>query len=41
MAIIALLVGIAFPLGGVAILVLAVIDFLLPARLKQAGFSNN
>ena len=41
MAAIALAVGIAFPLGGVAILVLAIIDFLLPARLKEAGVSSN
>ena len=40
-AVIALAVGIAFPLGGVAILAFAVIDFLLPARLKEAGFSGN
>ena len=41
MAVIALAVAIAFPLGGVAILVLAIIDFLLPARLKEAGVSGN
>lgn len=40
MALIALAVGLAFPLGGVAILVIAIIDFLLPARLKEAGASN-
>ena len=40
-AVIALVVGIAFPLGGLAILAFAVIDFLLPARLKQAGYSNS
>jgi hypothetical protein len=34
-------VGIAFPLGGAAILALAIIDFLLPARLKEAGVSSN
>ena len=41
MAVIALAVGIAFPLGGAAILVLAIIDFLLPARLKEAGSAGN
>ena len=41
MAVIALVVGIAFPLGGIAILVLAVVDFLLPARLKEAGVSSS
>ena len=41
MAVIALALAIAFPLGGVAILVLAIIDLLLPARLKEAGVSGN
>lgn len=41
MAVIALVVGLAFPLGGVAILVLAIIDFLLPARLKEAGAAGH
>jgi len=40
MAAIAVAVGIAFPLGGAAILALAIIDFLLPARLKEAGSTN-
>lgn len=40
MAVIAVAVGIAFPLGGAAILALALIDFLLPARLKEAGSAN-
>ena len=30
--------AVAFPLGGLAILVFAVFDFLLPKRLKEAGF---
>ncbi len=30
--------AVAFPLGGLAILVFAVCDFLLPKRLKEAGF---
>jgi len=41
MALIALAVGLAFPLGGAAILALAILDFLLPARLKQAGASGH
>lgn len=40
-AAIAIAVGLAFPLGGLALLALAIIDFLLPARLKEAGFQNN
>lgn len=40
MAVIAIAVGVAFPLGGAAILALALIDFLLPARLKEAGSAN-
>lgn len=36
-AVLAIVLGVAFPLGGLAILVFAVIDFLLPARLKEAG----
>jgi uncharacterized iron-regulated membrane protein len=39
-AMIALVLGLAFPLGGLAILTLAIIDFLLPRRLKEAGASN-
>jgi uncharacterized iron-regulated membrane protein len=39
-AVIAVVLGIAFPLGGAVLLAFAVIDFLLPARLKEAGFSN-
>jgi uncharacterized iron-regulated membrane protein len=31
------LLALAFPLGGLAIVLFAVIDFFLPARLKQAG----
>jgi uncharacterized iron-regulated membrane protein len=40
-AVIAVLVGLAFPLGGLAIVVFAIIDFLLPKRLKEAGFHNS
>ena len=29
--------AVVFPLGGIAIVVFAIIDFLLPKRLKQAG----
>jgi len=36
---IAVAVSIAFPLTGIAILAFAVIDFLLPARFKQAAYS--
>lgn len=36
-AVIAVLAGFAFPLGGLAIVVFAIIDFLLPKRLKEAG----
>ena len=39
-AVIALVVGLAFPLGGLAISFFAIIDFLLPGRLKEAGVSN-
>lgn len=39
-AVIAIVLGIAFPLGGLAILAFAVIDFLLPRRLKEAGLQN-
>jgi len=35
-AAIAVALGIAFPLGGLAIACFAVIDYLLPKRLKQA-----
>ena len=37
LAIIAVILAFAFPLGGLAILVFAIIDFLLPKRLKEAG----
>ena len=40
-AVIAVLVGLAFPLGGLAIVVFAVIDFLLPKRLKEAGLKTS
>ena len=33
----AVLVAIAFPLGGAAIALIAVVDFLLPKRVKEAG----
>ena len=39
-AILAIMLGIAFPLGGLAILAFAIIDFLLPARLREAGLPN-
>ncbi len=31
------LLGVAFPLGGLAIATFAIIDFFLPKRLKEAG----
>lgn len=31
------LLSVIFPLGGLAIVLFAIIDFLLPKRLKQAG----
>ncbi|MFN4144144.1 PepSY-associated TM helix domain-containing protein [Aestuariivirga sp.] len=37
---IALVLGLAFPMGGAAILAFALIDALLPRRLKEAGFQN-
>ena len=40
-AVIAVLVGLAFPLGGLAIVAFALIDFLLPKRLKEAGAKNS
>ena len=40
-AVIAVLVGLAFPLGGLAIVTFAIIDFLLPKRLKEAGLKNS
>lgn len=40
-AIIAIAVGLAFPLGGLAIIIFAVIDFFLPRRLKEAGLQGN
>ena len=33
----AVLMAIAFPLGGAAIAFIAVVDFLLPKRVKEAG----
>jgi uncharacterized iron-regulated membrane protein len=36
--VIAALVAVAFPLTGIAVLVFATIDFLLPRRLKEIGF---
>jgi uncharacterized iron-regulated membrane protein len=36
--VIGLVVALAFPLTGIAIAVLALIDFLLPKRLKEAGY---
>ncbi len=38
---IAVLAGLAFSLGGLAIFAFAVIDFLLPKRLKEAGVKNS
>jgi uncharacterized iron-regulated membrane protein len=35
-----LVVAVLFPLTGLAIVVFAVIDFLLPKRLKEVGFQN-
>jgi uncharacterized iron-regulated membrane protein len=35
---IAIAVSLAFPLTGIAIVVFALIDFLLPKRFKEAGF---
>ena len=40
-AIMAVILAIAFPLGGLAIAIFAVVDFLLPKRLKEAGFNSN
>ncbi len=39
-ALLAIVLGIAFPLGGLAIVTFAIIDFLLPKRLKEAGTGN-
>ena len=39
-AILAVVLGLAFPLGGLAILAFAAVDFLLPKRFKEAGFQN-
>lgn len=36
-AVLAIILGIAFPLAGLAILAFAIVDILLPARLKEAG----
>jgi hypothetical protein len=33
--------AIAFPLGGLAIALFAIIDFLLPKGLKEAGVHNS
>ena len=33
--------AIAFPLGGLAIALFALIDFLLPKRLKEAGLMHS
>jgi uncharacterized iron-regulated membrane protein len=35
---IAIIVSLAFPLTGIAIVAFALIDFLLPKRIKEAGF---
>jgi uncharacterized iron-regulated membrane protein len=37
-AAIAIILGVAFPLGGLAIAVFAAIDFMLPKKLKEVGF---
>ena len=37
-AVIAIIAGLAFPLGGLAIIVFAIIDFLLPRRIKEVGY---
>ena len=34
---IAVILGVAFPLGGLAILIIAIVDFLLPKSLKEVG----
>lgn len=39
-AIIAIAVGLAFPLGGLAIFAFATVDFFLPRRLKEAGLQD-
>lgn len=39
-AVLALVLGAAFPMGGLAMAVFAVIDFLLPKRLKEAGLQT-
>ena len=39
-AVIAIIGGLAFPLGGLAIIVFAIIDFLLPRRIKEAGYQT-
>ncbi|MFO1121390.1 MAG: PepSY domain-containing protein [Hyphomicrobiales bacterium] len=36
----AVIVGLSFPLGGLAIAVIAIVDFLLPRRIKEVGFAN-
>lgn len=40
-AVIAIIAGLAFPLGGLAIIVFAVIDFFLPRRMKEVGLQGN
>lgn len=37
-AAIAILLGVVFPLGGVAIVAFGIVDYLLPRRLKEAGW---
>ncbi len=36
-----LVLAVAFPLGGLAIIFFAIIDFFLPKRLKEAGYQNS
>ena len=36
---IALILGVLFPLGGAVIVAFAIVDFFLPKRLKQAGMA--
>lgn len=39
-AAIAIILGLAFPLGGLAIILFAIIDFFLPRRMKEAGLQG-
>lgn len=39
-AVLAVALGLIFPMGGAAILAFAIVDFLLPKRLKEAGFQT-